>query len=234
MKSTSSAFLKNDRRLSNLAVLGVLGVVLGAYWLGRTSAPQPVRPKVEISGAAKFDEEDRLRALEQQVELMRAENLLNRAKGRDAELAAFAEVPEPRDDDEHADAASANEPADPQAEERRQHEVFAKYLGDLDERARTEVIDPAWRREIEPGIPNIVAKQMGDAVRVESAHCASTICQIKLIHPDSERIPEDKFIQFTLNREALGPMEMSMDLRTTGATTMYFFRPKAGTEQESL
>jgi hypothetical protein len=60
-------------------------------------------------------------------------------------------------------------------------------------------------------------------VKVE-ATCAATICRAKLSHPDWPRIPEDKFVTFTLNRESLGTLEIQIDTRVERITTLYFLR----------
>ncbi len=93
----------------------------------------------------------------------------------------------------------------------------------LRHRVDTEAEDPAWSPETKATITRVIHQQLGPAVSVEAA-CAATICRAKLDHPGWPRIPEDKFVQFTLNRESLGTMEIQLDTRAEGITTLYFLR----------
>jgi hypothetical protein len=93
----------------------------------------------------------------------------------------------------------------------------------LSRRVDSEAVDPAWSRETEAVIERVIPAQLGPPVSVEAA-CASTICRATLSHPGWPRIPEDEFVRFTLNRESLGTMEIQLDTRAEGTTTLYFLR----------
>jgi hypothetical protein len=93
----------------------------------------------------------------------------------------------------------------------------------LGRRVDTEAVDPAWSRDTEATIRRVIPAELGPPVSVE-ARCASSICRATLTHPGWPRIPEDRFVQFTLNRQSLGTMEIQLDTRTEGTTTLYFIR----------
>jgi hypothetical protein len=106
-------------------------------------------------------------------------------------------------------------------EEQKARIAFWDQLG---KRVDTEAADPAWRAETEPVIQRVIPAMLGPEVSVAEAKCAKSICRAKLEHPAWPRIPDDRFTAFVLNRESLKTMEIQLDTRTQGATTLYFLR----------
>jgi hypothetical protein len=119
----------------------------------------------------------------------------------------------------HGAAPSSDEKREAAA---RQSARIAFWDG-LDRRVQTETVDAAWKRETEATIARVIPAYLGSSVSVEVT-CASTICRAKLRHPEWPRIPEDRFVKFTLNRESLGTMEIQLDTRAERTTTLYFVR----------
>lgn len=101
------------------------------------------------------------------------------------------------------------------------------FLDGLRRRVDTETPDPAWREATEAAIRRLIPARLGPQVTVTEAKCASTICRATLLHRGSPRIPDDKFMAFTLDREPLGSLEIQLDTRSEGSTTLYFLRPRA-------
>jgi hypothetical protein len=95
----------------------------------------------------------------------------------------------------------------------------------LRSRVDTEAPDPAWRSETEAAIRRVLPARFAPPMTVTDAKCAATICRVTLAHPGSPRIPEATFMDFTLDRESLGTMEIQLDTRNDGSTTLYFLRP---------
>lgn len=98
------------------------------------------------------------------------------------------------------------------------------FLDELERRVESEARDPAWSRETEATLARVIPNQLGPAVTIAEARCGTTICRTRLSHPQSARIPDDEFVRFTLNRESLGTMEIQLDTRADGTTTLYFLR----------
>ncbi len=122
----------------------------------------------------------------------------------------------------HARAAGPRSAAEELEAAKRQAARIA-FWDELSRRVDTEVADPAWSRETLATIERVVPAQLGPPVTVQ-ASCAKTICRARLAHPGWPRIPEDKLVQLTLHRESLGTMEIQLDTRSEGVTTLYFLR----------
>ena len=114
-----------------------------------------------------------------------------------------------------------------------QRAARSAFLDELSHRADSEAADPQWSHETEATITRVISKQLGPAVSVAAVTCGSTICRAQLSHPGSPRIPDDKFIQFTLHRESLGSMEIQLDVRAERSTTLYFVRRATSTAVSS-
>jgi hypothetical protein len=98
------------------------------------------------------------------------------------------------------------------------------FWDQLHRRVDREAPDAAWRAETEAAIRRLIPARIGPGVTVTEAKCASKICRATLAHPGSARIPDENFMDFTLNRESLGAMQIQLDTRKQGSTTLYFLR----------
>lgn len=97
-------------------------------------------------------------------------------------------------------------------------------MNGLSRKLDSEAVDPTWSQETEGTIARVISRELGPAVSVAEAKCATTICRAKLSHPGSPRIPDDQLVKFTLHRDSLGTMELQLDTRAEGTTTLYLLR----------
>lgn len=109
--------------------------------------------------------------------------------------------------------------------------AFIPAWDELKRRVQAEATDPTWSPQTEATIERVVAAQLAPEVKVSEVRCGSSACRAKLSHPTSPRIPYAKFVNFTLNRESLGAMEIQLDTRDEGVTTLYFLRNKPRSPQ---
>jgi len=220
-----------DRR-SNVWVVLPAAVVLAlvAYAWGRRSATSSGGSAVVSTP----ETGERLAALEREVQGLRAVTRRLSATQREAAGAPPATVAVSqsasvaRDGHERSEEALADddghEPLDPAAEERQARETENAFWAELQARVDAEVVDAAWRRETEPVITKVISAQLSPEVRVDQVFCASSLCRVTLSHPSWPVIPSDRLGRFALNRESLGSMEMQLDGRKAGESTLYFLR----------
>ncbi|WP_437544346.1 hypothetical protein WME97_35565 [Sorangium sp. So ce367] len=209
-------------------LLAGVAALVGAYVLGRMSTPSAI----EREGGLISADGRRPAALERGAHRPRAVTL--KAAIRSQHGSAGEEAVEPLDsgrlrtsdepDGEELDSTDVRRPLEPEEEERSVREARIAFWDKLSARVDAEPPDPAWRRETEPVITRVIPEQLGPQVSVHDVACASSLCRAKLTHPEWPRIPNDKFLQFSLNRGSLGPMEIQLDTREKGATVLYFLR----------
>lgn len=125
-----------------------------------------------------------------------------------------------------ADRATTGRAESPPLTPEQQRAAFIPVWDALKRRVQAEAPDPNWSPETEASIERVVAAQLAPEVKVSEVRCGSSLCRAKLTHPASPRIPYAKFVRFTLNRESLGEMEIQLDTRDEGVTTLYFLRNK--------
>ncbi len=155
----------------------------------------------------------------------------------------------PRDDGAHrANTSVAPLPSLPQAEqvadddgelEPDDQEVLAQeariqHFDELSGRVDREVVDGAWRHETEGPLRQLMSQHLGPKVRVSEATCASTLCRVKLSHPDFARIPPGFMFAFDVARAPLAVTEVEYDNREERVTTLYFKRGPAPAAQTAL
>ncbi|WP_437895542.1 hypothetical protein [Sorangium sp. So ce124] len=218
-----------ERRSHRLFILlAGIAALLGAYVLGRISAPSTI----EREGGLISEDGRRPGALKRGAHRPRAAALKAAIRSQHGsageDTVGPLESDQPRTsgerDGEELDSIDVRKPLEPEEEERSLHEARIAFWDKLSARVDAEPPDPTWRRETEPVITRVIPEQLGPQVSVHDVVCASSLCRAKLTHPEWPRIPNDKFLQFSLNRGSLGPMEIQLDTREKGATVLFFLR----------
>lgn len=100
------------------------------------------------------------------------------------------------------------------------------FLDGLSARLEAEPPDPAWRRETERALAEVLPQRLGPDVSVGEIACASSLCRAHLHHPSTERLPPDRVMGFLGARGGLDTMELQFDTRDEGVTTLYLLRPR--------
>jgi hypothetical protein len=73
-------------------------------------------------------------------------------------------------------------------------------------------------------ISRLLPEHLGSGVTVREVSCGSSLCRAKVQHPEAPRLPEDRLADFMLSRGPLGTMQVQLDTREIGTTTLYFMR----------
>jgi hypothetical protein len=216
--------MANKRPTWLIVLLVSIALVPLAYLLGRRSTP----PVSQRAGAAASDDGQRLAALEREIQGLRAATVRATLASQEAiaeRTTTAAITPEqargkatPGDDD------TLKERLDPEEEARRGDTERAAFLADLSRRVDTEPVDGAWRHDTETGIRRLIAEHLGPKVSISEATCASSVCRVKLNHPEWPHIPTEKMIQFDVNRSSLAASQIQFDPSAERATTLYFMR----------
>jgi|GEM_PF-1759745 len=216
-----------NRRPSWLIVL-LVAVALApiAYLLGRKSTPAASQP----TAAGASEDGQRLAVLESEIQGLRAataratlasqQAVAEHATGAVVVAAAPRGGEEARRDQDDA----VHEQLDPEEQARRGDGERAAFLADLSRRVDTEPVDGAWRHDTETGIRRLISEYLGPKVSISEATCASSVCRVKLSHPEWPHLPQDKMIQFDSNRASLGTSQIQFDPSDERATTLYFMR----------
>jgi hypothetical protein len=101
-----------------------------------------------------------------------------------------------------------------------------KFLDGLADKVNTEARDPAWRNQTEPVIAQLLPERLGTGVTVDKISCASSVCRARVSHPGSSHLPNEKLTAFLDKRGSLSSLELQLDTREDGVTTLYFLRPQ--------
>jgi len=198
-----------------LALPAGVALVMSGVVVGRSSARSTTTIiQHEAEQASSSDSNDRrLTSLEEEVARLRAERLALSRK--DAPAKPDEEIAK----SEPAPSKPAPEEDEPALEERR-----AQFLDDLGDRLATEPLDPRWRAETERAISTLLPQRMGPGITVGDVSCGSSICRAKVQHPQSPHLPDARLADFMLQRGPLASMQVNLDTRETGTTTLYFIR----------
>lgn len=197
-----------------LALPAGVALVMSGVVVGRTSArsTMTIVKQAAESTASSDSSDQRLASLEQEVAKLRADLALSR---RDAP---------PRANGEARQRESArNDPA-PEDDDRALEERRAEFLEGLDDRLATEPLDPRWRADTERSISTLLPQHMGPGIAVSEVSCGSSVCRAKVQHPGSAHLPDARLADFMLQRGPLADMQVNLDTRETGTTTLYFTR----------
>ena len=226
----------SDRRPSWL-IIALAGIALSAavyLWVQKSPTPS--------ERAAASHDGSRLVALEREVQGLRAATALLATRQAGTEPMTSGAVvgsdtlargrEEQRLD--ALDGAGIREEIDPEEEARRDDEERARFLDELSRRVDTEPVEGAWRHDTESGIRRLISEHLGSHVTVSEATCASSLCRVKLSHPEWPHIPQDKMFKFDTNRASLGTSQIQFDTRKDRATTLYFMRdePSVATQEQ--
>jgi hypothetical protein len=203
-----------------LALPAGVALLMSGVVVGRSSARSTTTIiKQEADRASSSGSSDRrLEALEQEVARLRADRL------------ALSRQDAPAKPDEQV-AKGEPAPSKPTSEdnERALDEARAQFLDGLGDRLATEPLDPRWRAETERAISTLLPQRMGPGITVADVACGSSICRAKVQHAQSPHLPEARLADFMLQRGPLANMQVNLDTRETGATTLYFIREEQPT-----
>lgn len=219
-----SARSKTQGRATSWLVvpLGMLLVGLGIL-LGRfieRPAPAGTAPKVVRKQSS--TSEQRLAALEREVQSLRVANALRPSQPGETNSG---------DDDVDIEAVAETEAHPPESIDLEEADRLAArarrgFLEQLSDKLDTEPFDQAWRQETERLISQLLPERFGPDIAVNNVSCASSLCRARVSHPGSTRLPEDKLMELLSGRKSLGNMEIQFDTRDDGVTTLYFLRPQ--------
>lgn len=201
-----------------MAGLVGLGVVMGRS-LDRPVQPSGAAKAVHGSHADPVEDaahERRIVALEREVRSLRAALL---------QAAPSPGSPSSKDNSNQQPVPLAQLPtvADNADGDRESEVARGEFLDGLSDKLDTEPIDPRWRSDTESEITQVLPDRFGPDVTVDNVACASSICRARVSHPGSPHLPDDKLRAFTTRRGGL-LMEMQLDTRQEGVTTLYFLR----------
>jgi len=154
------------RALLVAAVAGVAAV--GIASIAWTTASKAARPTATAVTTPAVTDKSDLRALQLQVEALRAD-------------VAARDAPHP----EGPGAAAAPAPAAAQAEEApvlSPAEAHALKRQELDTRVESESVDRNWSHATEQKIDSVFRGGVAPGTTVESMKCGSTLCRVKVQH----------------------------------------------------
>jgi hypothetical protein len=198
-----------------LALPAGVALVMSGVVVGRSSARSTTTIiKQEAEKAPSSDSSDqRLATLEREVARLRAERI----------ALSRQDAPAKPDEEVAKGEPAPGKPA-PEEDERALEEGRAQFLDDLGDRLATEPLDPRWRAETERAISTLLPQRMGPGITVGDVACGSSICRAKVQHPQSPHLPDARLADFMLQRGPLASMQVNLDTRETGTTTLYFIR----------
>lgn len=225
-----------ERRRILWFILPVSIVLAGAVHLmtGSSARSAAERNAQEPQGTSRTPDEQRFATLEREVQRLRvalqaSQRDSNADRGAPAAVASTGDG-EPQEED-RLDDADERRPREPELAEAELRETRIRFWDAMSDQVDTEEIDPAWRNTTEPVLEQAIPR-LGPQVSIAETSCASTLCRVKLNHPEWPHIPNERFSDFVMNREGpLASMEIRLDIRDEGNTTLYFVREEPAQEQ---
>jgi len=200
---------------------GILLLGLGIF-LGRsfeTPKPASAASRDTTSKVARDKnamDQERLAVLEQQVLRLQADGMRQQLPAAQASEQAAPKT---------AEVTDPSAPKPDRAEAARLAELARlKFLDGLADKVNTEPRDPSFRNQTEPVIAQLLPERFGAGVTVDKISCASSICRARVSHPGSTHLSNEKLTAFLDKRGALASLELQLDTREDGVTTLYFLR----------
>lgn len=206
---------EKPRAMIWLAVPGAIALVASGVFVGRAEV-RPAAPNTaqEVAPSSSAADDRRIAVLEQELRRLRAEVAVGaeeRARS-DGELEGA-----PRDVEQEPEL-------DPGETERAAAAGRLDYLDGLSERVEAEPRDARFSAQTEPALLRLLPEHLGADVQLKDVVCGSSVCRVKVSHPGSSRLSEERLTNFMLGRGALGELSVQLDVREDRETTLYFLR----------